>query len=459
MSSENRFDIAFLGAAETVTGSRYLLSSSTARLLVDCGLFQGLKKLRQRNWADPGFEPASVDAVLLTHAHLDHAGYLPRLVNGGFRGPVYCTPGTRDLLGILLPDAGHLQEEEARFASQAGYSRHTPPLPLFTREDAERCLEQLRVVEYDREFHVAGGSSACFARAGHIVGSSSLRLSLAGTTLGFSGDVGRRHESILRPPAPLAPCDYLVLESTYGDRLHPRAPAIDELASVVTETLATGGSLVVPAFAIGRAQHLLYLLYRLRREGKLPPVPIVLDSPLAIDATDIFRNHSAEHALTHEECQGMCRVARYASTSDDSKAIDAAGGPQIIISASGMATGGRVLHHLKRFLPDPNSTVLLVGYQSAGTRGRSLQDGATELKIHGQYVPVRARVRKLDGLSAHADYAELLDWLAESDARPRKVFVTHGEPAAADALRRRLLERFRVEVVVPEHGSRYPLSR
>jgi metallo-beta-lactamase family protein len=457
MNGSPHFDISFLGAAETVTGSRYLVSSDKAQVLVDCGLFQGLKKLRQRNWSDPGFSPAGVTALLLTHAHLDHAGYLPRLVNAGFSGPVYCTAGTRDLLGILLPDAGHLQEEEAKLASRLGYSRHSPPLPLFTREDAERSLELLRTVDYGEDLAVTDGVSATFARAGHIVGSASLRLRLGSTHLTFSGDVGRSHDSILRPPAPLSACDYLVIESTYGDRLHARESVLDELGEVVAETLARGGTLVIPAFAVGRAQHILYLLYRLRQTGRLQPVPIVLDSPLAIDATDIFRNHGAEHALSHEECQGMCRMARYASSADDSKAIDSQSGPQIIISASGMATGGRVLHHLKRFLPDPACTVLLVGYQSAGTRGRSLEDGAPELKIHGQYVPVRAMVRKLDGLSAHADYAELLDWIAQSRAHPRKVFVTHGEPAAADAFRRRLVERFGFDVVVPEHGSRYAL--
>lgn len=457
MSHPSRFELSFLGAAETVTGSRYLVRSDSSQVLVDCGLFQGLKKLRQRNWGEPGFTPAAVEAVLLTHAHLDHSGYLPRLANAGFRGPVYCTAGTRDLLRILLPDAGYLQEEEARFARRAGYSRHAPPLPLFTREDAERCLDLLRVVDYDRDFSVTREIGARFSRAGHIVGSASLRLRLPTTSVAFSGDVGRSRDSILRPPAPLEPCDFLVIESTYGDRRHSTEPVLEELYRVVTEAVASGGSLVIPAFAIGRAQHVLFLLHRLRREGRLPAVPIVLDSPLAIDATDIFRAHGAEHALSHEECQGMCRGARYAKTSEDSKAIDAASGPQIIISASGMATGGRVLHHLKRFLPDPNSTVLLVGYQSAGTRGRSLEDGASELKLHGRYVPVRARIRKLDGLSAHADYAELLDWLEASQVRPRRVFVTHGEPGAADAFRRRLVERFGFDVVVPEHGARYPL--
>lgn len=458
MHPSARFALSFLGAAETVTGSRYLVESDRSRVLVDCGLFQGYKKLRERNWAPPGFTAGSVDAVVLTHAHLDHSGYLPRLLKAGFSGPVYCTAGTRDLLGILLPDAGYLQEEEAKFAARAGFSKHSTPLPLFTRAEAKRCLELLQVVSYDEEVRVTSEVSARFRRAGHIVGSASVRLQLPGTSLGFSGDVGRPNDAIMRPPALLLDCDYLVVESTYGDRRHPTESSLDELASIVKETAASGGSLVIPAFAVGRAQHLLHLLSALLREGRIPRLPIYLDSPMAIEATAIFREHPEEHALTAEECRQMCAVARYTATSEDSKLIDASDGPLVVISASGMATGGRVLHHLKRFLPDARSTVLLVGYQPSGTRGRSLADGVEELKIHGQYVPVRARVRKLDGLSAHADYSEIIDWLRASAIHPRKVFVTHGEPAAADALRRRLRDQLAWDVVVPDHGSSYPLG-
>jgi len=452
-----KFVVSFLGATDTVTGSRYLLESDRSRLLVDCGLFQGYKKLRQRNWAAPGFEAASLQAVVLTHAHLDHTGYLPRLANAGFTGPVYCTPGTRDLLRILLPDAGHLQEEEARLAGRYGFSHHAPPLPLFTREDALRCLEQLRVVDYRTPFDVTEEVRGSFTRAGHIVGSASLLLEVGKTSIVFSGDVGRPNDPIMRAPEPLPAADYLVVESTYGDRRHAQQPPQLELARIVEATVARGGTLVIPAFAVGRAQHILHLLADLRRQAALANVPIFLDSPMAIDATEIFRQHVEEHRLSADECRQMCRIAQYSSSSDESKAIDAMSGPMIIISASGMATGGRVLHHLKRFLPDERSAVLLVGYQSAGTRGRSLADGVEELKIHGQYVPVRAKVHKLDALSAHADYAEIIAWLRQSSIAPGRTFVTHGEPAAADALRRRLRDELGWETLVPDHASRFAL--
>jgi metallo-beta-lactamase family protein len=454
----SKFTIAFWGAAETVTGSRYLVESEVSRVLVDCGLFQGVKKLRQRNWLAPGFTPGGLDAVVLTHAHLDHSGYLPCLLNAGFHGPVYCTVGTRDLLRILLPDAGHLQEEEAKLAARLGFSKHATPLPLFTRDDALRSLELLRVVEYEQQFRITRELSASMTRAGHIVGSACVRLQLPATSIAFSGDLGRPNDSLMMPPAPPPSSDYLVVESTYGDRRHAPESPVDELAKIVRETVARGGSVVVPAFAVGRAQHLLHLLAGLRGQGSIPNVPIFLDSPMAIDATTVFRAHAAEHRLSAEECRRMGAVAHYTPTSDESRTIDASSGPLIVISASGMATGGRVLHHLKRFLPDARSTVLLVGYQSAGTRGRSLEDGAQELKIHGQYVPVQAQVRKLEGLSAHADYAEIIGWLRQGSLAPKRVFVTHGEPAAADALRRRLLEQFGWDTVVPDHASCFPLT-
>ena len=450
--------VTFLGATDTVTGSRYLVEHAGARVLVECGLFQGPKKLRLRNWDDPGFAASSLDAVVLTHAHIDHSGYLPRLVKSGFRGRVWCTAGTRDLLAILLPDAGHLQEEEARHANRHGYSRHRPALPLYTRADAEACLASLTTVSFHDEFVPVPGVVGSYTRARHIVGSGCLRLALGGIAVTFTGDVGRPRDPVMRPPEPLHATDYLVVESTYGDRRHPDTDIADELARVVVETVERRGVLVVPAFAVGRAQHLLHLLAVLQAQRRIPDVPVYLDSPMAIDATEVFCRHGADHRLDAAACARMSRLPVYARTADDSREIDRRSDPMIVISASGMATGGRVLHHLARFLPDPRSTILLVGYQPAGTRGRTLADGADELKLHGRYVPVAARVVQLEGLSAHADYRELIDWLAPAALAPRRVFVTHGEPSAADALRRRLHDELGWSAIVPSLGDTHVLE-
>lgn len=450
--------IQFLGATDTVTGSRYLVESDGATILVDCGLFQGPKRLRERNWAVPTFDVLSLDAVVLTHAHIDHTGYLPRLCKAGFKGRIFCTRGTRDLLQLLLPDSGYLQEEQARHASKWNYAKHQPALPLYTRDDAERSLEQLVTVKFHERFEPARGMAASYTRAGHIVGSGCLALSVGGTSITFSGDVGRPSDPLMEPPESLAQTDYLVVESTYGDRRHSSQNIEDALAKVIVDTIEKRGVVVVPAFAVGRAQHLLHIIARLRDEKRIPECPVFLDSPMAIDATEIFRHHREDHRLSEAEVTRMCAIARYTQTSDDSKAIDRSSGPMIVISASGMVTGGRVLHHLQRFLPDARTTVLFVGYQAAGTRGRSLIDGATEIKLLGQYVPVKATIVQLDGLSAHGDYAEIIAWLRASKLSPRRVFVTHGEPSAADAMRRRLHEAFSWDAVVPEANATFELA-
>ena len=449
--------LTFLGATDTVTGSRYLVESAGRRVLVDCGLFQGPKKLRQRNWDPLPVAAASLDAVVLTHAHIDHTGYLPRLCKAGFTGRVFCTPGTRDLLGILLPDSGHLQEEEARLANRAGYAQHHPALPLYTREDAEQALEHLMAHGYREAFEPVPGVSASFTRVGHILGAASVALSAAGTTLTFSGDVGRPNDPIMNAPEPLRPTDFLVVESTYGDRLHPEEHVADALARIVVDTVERRGTVVIPAFAVGRAQHVLHILAELRAAKRIPDVPVFLDSPMAIDATELFVRNADDHKLTPAECSAIGKLPRYARTPEDSKAIDRRTEPAIIVSASGMATGGRVLHHLQRFLPDERTTVLLVGYQAVGTRGRALLDGTHELKLLGQYVPVRAKITRIDGLSAHADYRELIEWLRASQIAPKRVFVTHGEPGAADAFRRRLHETFGWDALAPDFASSYEL--
>ncbi|MCC6545373.1 MAG: MBL fold metallo-hydrolase [Nitrospirae bacterium] len=450
--------ITFLGAAETVTGSRYLVEADGVRILVDCGQFQGYKKLRERNWSEPPFNPATLDAVILTHAHIDHTGYLPRLCSIGFRGRVYCTGGTRDLLGVLLPDSGHLQEEEARHANKWGYTRHRPALPLYTRDDAERCLSQITPLAFYEKFNPAPDILARFTRAGHILGSACLTLQIGDSTITFSGDVGRPVDPIMKPPDPPPASDYIVVESTYGDRRHSVEDVAETLARVVNETVRSNGVILVPAFAVGRAQHLLHLVARLQEKGHIPDIPVFLDSPMAIEATAIFCDHKDDHRLSGTECHAMCHVAKYSLTPDDSKAIDRRSDPMIVISASGMATGGRILYHLRRFLPEEKNTVFFVGYQAAGTRGRSLVDGADAIKIHGQYVPAGARVVQVHGLSAHADYAELIVWLQQGKLSPKRVFVTHGEPSAADSLRRRLKDTFGWDIVVPGDGSTWTLE-
>lgn len=450
--------ISFLGAAETVTGSRYLVEAEGERILIDCGLFQGYKKLRERNWSYPPFNPATLDAIVLTHAHIDHTGYLPKLCKMGFSGQVYCTSGTRDLLGILLPDSGHLQEEEANHANKWGYTKHHPAQPLYTRDDAERSLSQITPVAFYERFNPVPNVSARFTRAGHIIGSACLTIQIGDKTITFSGDVGRPVDPIMKPPDPLDPSDYLAVESTYGDRRHPAEEVTEALARVVNETVGRNGVILVPAFAVGRAQHLLHLVARLQERGRIPDLPVFLDSPMAIDATGIFCDHKDDHRLSETDCHTMCHVAKYSQTPDDSKEIDRRSDPMIIIAASGMATGGRILHHLRHFLPEKRNAVFFVGYQAAGTRGRSLVDGADEIKIHGRYVPVGAHVVQVQGLSAHADYAEMIDWLRGSNLSPKRVFVTHGEPSAADAFRRRLKDAFGWDIVVPEDGSSWMLE-
>ena len=430
--------LTFLGAVGTVTGSKYLLETGSRRILVDCGLFQGFKQLRLRNWEPLPVAPASIDAVVLTHAHLDHSGYLPLLARNGFRGRIWCTPATADLCEILLPDAGHLAERDAEFANRHGFSKHHPALPLYTEEDARAVLSQLRPVHFHRLTDLGGGLAVTFRYTGHILGASAVEISHQDKTIVFSGDLGRAGDPVMREPETIQHTDALVVESTYGDRRHDRGDPEQLLAEIINRTAGRGGTVLIPAFAVGRAQSLLYHLQRLRAANRIPPIPIYLDSPMAIDAGEIFCRHPGDHRLSEGQCRTMCGIARETRSVEDSKAIDHQRMPAIVISASGMATGGRVLHHLKVFAPDRRNTVLFAGFQAGGTRGAAMLAGARFIKIHGQQVPVEAEVINLGMLSAHADAEEIMAWLRHFDAAPRMTFVTHGEPAAADALRQRI---------------------
>ena len=450
----SRARITFLGAAGTVTGSKYLIETGKSRVLVDCGLFQGLKALRLRNWRPLPVDVGAIDAVVLTHAHLDHTGYLPALCKQGYRGPVYCTPSTRALCRILLPDSGHIQEEDAYYANKRGFSKHHPALPLYTREEAEASLGLLRSVAFDKPFELAPDIEARFQPVGHILGAASVELTIGGQTLVFSGDVGRPNDPVMWPPRPLRRADVLVVESTYGDRLHTGADPAEQLATVVRRTCDRGGVLLVPSFAVGRAQTLLYLLHTLRNAGRIPrAVPVYLNSPMAVNATEAFCDHHPDHRLSPAQCEAMCAAATYVNSVEDSKALNDKHGPMIVISASGMATGGRVLHHLRAFAGDRRNTILFAGYQAAGTRGEAMLNGAQEIKMHGQLVAIRAEVDQISGLSAHADYAELIEWLRPLGRHPRRVFVTHGEASAAAAFKQHLRESLGWDSEVPTDGE------
>ena len=490
--------LSFWGAAGTVTGSKFLLetggeagrAAGANRVLVDCGLFQGPKVWRERNWAAPGWggsdtlnAPDALDAIVLTHAHLDHSGYLPRLLALGrqsfgtpqraWKGPdwrAYATPATVDLLRVLLPDSAHIQEEDAAFANKKGFSKHKPALPLYTSADAYASLRLLRARDYDDPWEVAPGIQAVFQDAGHIVGSATARFTLPDArTVLFSGDLGRYVNPLLRDPSSPGNADVLVMESTYGGRLHSPEPPAEGLAAAVEEVVRQEGILLVPAFAVGRTQDLLYALRELMVSGRVPELPVFVDSPMAVEATRIFLAHEEAHdpelyergqaGIRHREALqwGAEGGVRYVETRGESQSLNDLKGPAIILSASGMATGGRILHHLKHRLPRRNTVVLLVGYQAEGTRGRLLLEGAKTLKIHGEQVPVQAQVRMVDGFSAHADEAELLRWLGGFSSRPQRIFLVHGEPEAATALAASIHRELGWQAEIPQFGQRVPL--
>ena len=451
--------LTFLGATRTVTGSKHLVEAGGRRVLVDCGMFQGLKELRERNWQALPVDPKTIDAVVLTHAHIDHTGYLPRLVKDGFRGRVFCTPGTADLCRIMLPDAGRLAEEDAREANRGGYTKHAPALPLFTEEDAQRALTLLQPVGYDRPVPASGDVTIEFIDAGHLLGSSFVRMTLGeegGRQILFSGDLGRYERPVLPDPSRVEHTDVLLIESTYGDRLHEQDDEGERLAGIISATIAGGGKVIIPSFAVGRVEEVIYWLKRLEAARRIPVVPVYLDSPMAVDALRHYASHNRDLDPDMQTGRGQVSAfttARFTAVSSvvQSRQIQASPAPCIVISSSGMATGGRVLHYLKTALPNPRHTVLFVGYQAAGTRGRQMLEGATTVKIHGDLVPVGARVERIDSMSAHADQNEIMRWLGGFSRPPAITYLVHGEPLAQEALRTRIEKELGWTMHVPEY--------
>lgn len=451
------FKLQFLGANATVTGSRYLVEAADRRILVDCGLFQGYKTLRLRNWAPFPVDPASIDAVVLTHAHLDHSGYLPRLVRSGFTGTVWCSHATRSLCGILLPDSGRLLEEEAGYANRKGTSKHHPAEPLYSEVDANSSLRLLRGVAFEQAFEPAPGIQATLRMQGHILGAAAVTLEHQGRRITFSGDLGRPHDPVMLAPLPPADSDWIVTESTYGDRAHPAEGIAQQLGEVLRRVIARGGVVVIPAFAVGRAQLLLHLIAQLQLAGEVPAVPVFLNSPMATDVTALYRQYPDIHRLDDAALDAVQRTTQIVSSVEQSKALNRRHGPMIIISASGMATGGRVLHHLVAFAPDPRNAIVLSGYQAGGTRGAAIAAGARTVRIYGQDVAINADVVQLSGASAHADGGEVIEWLRGAPRPPRGVFVTHGEPDAAEAMRLRITRELGWNAQVPDYLERVDL--
>jgi metallo-beta-lactamase family protein len=450
--------LTFLGAARTVTGSKFLLRANGATILIDAGLFQGLKELRERNWRDLPIDPSTIDAVVLTHAHLDHCGYLPRLVKQGFKGRVYCTPGTKDLCQIVLPDSGRIQEEDAQNANRESYSRHAPALPLYTEADAFRAISLLQPVGYDRPMPVAEGLEVDFINAGHLLGSAYARIKGSGRTILFGGDLGRFGRPVLPDPTMVDEADYLLVESTYGNRIHERDDDGERLATVIRETVERGGKVIVPAFAIGRVEELIYWIKKLEDERRVPILPVFIDSPMAVEALACYRERLQELDATlqpedreRQMCVFCTKRFRAIASVEESKQLTWSKAPAIVISASGMATGGRVLHHLKAGLPDPRNTALFVGYQAEGTRGRRLVDGEKSVKIHGQSIPVHARIELIESMSAHADSLEILRWLGGFQQSPRTAFLVHGEPVAMETLAASIQTKFQWTTRIPQY--------
>lgn len=449
--------IRFLGGTGTVTGSKYLVTCGGDSLLIDCGLFQGYKQLRLRNWTPVPVTPEKIDAIVLTHAHLDHSGYLPLLVKEGFEGKVYASAATRDLCKILLPDSGHIQEEDAEFANRHGFSKHAPALPLYTRQDALDCLPRIKAVALHHAFSPAPGWKVTLRSAGHILGACSALVEVAGRRLLFSGDLGRPDDTLMNPPEDAPQADTVLIESTYGDRTHPQENLLAELGPALHKLAKRGGVAVVPVFAVGRAQALLHAIAQLKKSGTIPHgLPVFLDSPMAVHTTHLFEQHMGEHRLNAQECHALTHSATMINSTDESRALASRHGPMVILSASGMATGGRVLHHLAHHAGNHRNMIILTGYQAPGTRGATLASGARYVRIHGRDVEVNAEIVQLQSASAHADGDQLLQWLKTMPVKPDQIYVVHGEMQAADTLRSRIEHELNIRAKVPEHDSTWP---
>lgn len=449
--------VKFIGGAGTVTVSKTLIESNGIRILIDCGQFQGIKPLRELNWESLPVLPSTIDFVLLTHGHLDHCGWLPRLVDQGFKGKIYCTSPTKDVAKLILLDSAKIQEEEASIANKGRYSKHEIAEPLYTVAQAQKVLPLFRVIKPNESVPLDPEIAAIFTNAGHIIGACTIELQLENKILVFSGDVGRDNDVLMYPPTRPKKADYIFLESTYGDRLHPDTDAKAELEMYINNTIQKGGTVIIPSFAVERAQMLMYLLWRLKEEGKIPNIPYIIDTPMGISVLEIFENNRKWHKLSEAEYTAMCKMFSMVSDYQETIATIYDKQPKVVIAASGMVTGGRVLSYLERYIELPETTVIIIGFQAEGTRGRKLLEGAKEIKIHGKYYQVLASILEIDSLSAHGDQKDLLNWLSNLENKPKKIFLVHGENEPLDELRIKIIEKYGFDCTIPLMGSAFEL--
>ena len=448
-----KISIHFLGAAGTVTGSKYLVEGAGMKFLVDCGLFQGLKELRLLNWENLPVDASTIDFVLLTHAHLDHTGYLPRLVKAGFKGNIYGTSPTLDIAEIILKDSAKIQEEEAKQANEQGYSRHKPAIPMYDLNDVEQTVKHFHEIKIDEWVNFGDDMKVRFQTNGHIIGSAFIEVQIAEKLIVFSGDIGQENDVLLFPPKRPQKADVILIESTYGDHLHPQEDFQKRLKKIILETYSKGGSLIIPSFAVERTQSLMYMIWQLRKSGALPEIPCIMDSPMGANVVEVFHKSLTWHKLSKDDCTAMCEMFQVVKSFKETIKLIATTHPKIIIAGSGMVTGGRVLNYLQEYIGRPETTVLLAGFQAEGTRGRQLQEGTHEIKIYGKYYSVKARIETMSGLSAHADQLGLLNWMSEIKVPPEKIFIVHGESQAADTLRVKIKDTYGWDPVIPKLHS------